>query len=178
MKKTALILMALAALFLIVGCGDKAADETKKDGDGGGTEAKKDLSPTDTMKAFIEAFRKGGKGLDEAVKYMTEKAGMGFKGIMEIEKEDAPDFKKVEYGEEKIDGDKASVLVTTIEQKKDKEKTEKLVFHMDKVDGKWLIVGVQPEGRKEVQRFDDEKLLKEIEEIKKMKEEEGGSEKK
>ena len=171
MKKTALILMALAALFLVVGCGGKAADDGK-DGEGG--EAKKDLSPTDTAKAFYEAWRKGGKGLDEAVKYMTEKAGKGFKGVMMMEEEPPPDLSKIEYGDEKIDGDKATVLVKALQKTQSgKEKERAYIWHMVKDGGKWAIVGMQKQGKEKIERFDDEKLLKSIDEIMKAKEEKG-----
>ncbi|GEM_PF-1831657 len=147
--------LSLLAL-LAVGCG------------GGG-------SPKDVVKGFCEAGKKGKDGVDELVGFMTKKAGEGYKGLMEMEEDEGLTVIKYELGEEKIDGEKATVACKLTDKRGDEEREEALTFHLKMEDGNWRIWGVQPEGKDKPEDFEEladvvkemKEKMKEMEEAKK-----------
>ncbi|MHC4780755.1 MAG: hypothetical protein ACYTFG_19460 [Planctomycetota bacterium] len=170
MKNFTLALMAVAALFLVIGCGGAKEGEGDKKEGGEAKEEAKALSPTDTVKGFFDSF-KGGKDWKKAKTFCSKKTGQFFDMLLEEEPEEGPDIVKYEVLAEEIDGEKASVKVTTTTKRKSgSEKTKEEFVLLKKEDGAWKIHGIGDEKGKE------EDFEKAFDEMKKMKEEAGGSE--
>lgn len=130
MKKTLTpLLIALIAITLAVGC--KGKDKTAND-------------PKAVIIAFFEKMAK--KDIDGAAKYATKEskgtmemmkkamtAAEGMKGDKTTEKDPAEDFKDMEFGDAKIDGDNATVAITN------KKKNETTEIPLKKEGGDWKV---------------------------------------
>lgn len=130
MKKTlTTLLIAAFAIILAVGC--KGKDKTAND-------------PKAVLIAFFEKMAK--KDIDGAAKYATKEskgtmemmkkamtAAEGMKSEKKDEKDPAEDFKDMEFGDVKIDGDKATVSV------KNSKKNETNEIPLKKEDGDWKV---------------------------------------
>ncbi len=126
----------------------------------GCTTTPKEKGPAGTVRGFMEASRKGGGGVEEAILYCTKKAAIGWRGIMEMDPNKVkPTFTSIEYGEEKVAGDNATVSIRV--QAAEGGKVEDLIVHLAKEEGKWGVVGIEEET--DVTRFDDPELLQMIE---------------
>lgn len=129
MKKiTNVLFLAGAIALLAVGC--KGKDKVAND-------------PKTVIAAFFEKMAK--KDVDGAAKLCTKdskstmdmmKKGMEAAekmGTMKDAKDDSEDFKNVEFGEAKIDGDNATVAITN------KKKGQALDFPLKKEGGEWKV---------------------------------------
>jgi hypothetical protein len=129
MKKiTNVLFLAGAIALLAVGC--KGKDKVAND-------------PKTVITAFFEKMAK--KDIDGAAKLCTKdskstmdmmKKGMEAAekmGTMKDAKDDSEDFKNVEFGEAKIDGDNATVAITN------KKKGQALDFPLKKEGGEWKV---------------------------------------
>lgn len=121
-------------------------------------------SPSAVVKAFCEAFLPGGAKWDVAMNLFTPKAQEFLKLIMQIEADGGPKFRSYEILKETVEGDQATVRVTTKEENRPghfRDSTEDLKLR--NVDGAWKVFGITEGGR--LQSFEDDKM---IEQIKKM----------
>jgi hypothetical protein len=129
MKKiTNVLFLAGAIALLAVGC--KGKDKVAND-------------PKTVIAAFFEKMSK--KDVDGAAKLCTKdskstmdmmKKGMEAAekmGTMKDAKDDSEDFKNVEFGDAKIDGDNATVAITN------KKKGQTLDFPLKKEGGEWKV---------------------------------------
>jgi hypothetical protein len=132
-KMFAMALFSAALLALIPGC--KGKDKAALDGD-----------PKTVVAAFFERMSK--KDIDGAAKLCTKEskstldlmkkaveAAEKMKGIVKDGKEDdgTEDFKYMQIGEGKINGDNATVAVTN------SKKNETIEFPLKKEDGRWKV---------------------------------------
>lgn len=156
-----LFLLAAVAVFL-VSCGNQSAD-----------------SPKGVVNAFIEASKKG--DIDGLKKYITAQdaklleLGQSFMNMLdstkknELKEKMANEFKeknkdvKIDIGNEKIEGDNATVEVTTTKD----GKSEMHPFALKKEEGQWKIslmsTGMKESGmsQKEMdEKMDDVKGMK------------------
>jgi len=116
----------------------------------------------------MEASRKEGRGIDEAVTYCTKKSALGWRAMMEMDPERIkPTFTWIEYGKETIEEKKATVSIRV--QVEEGGGVDTIIFHLEKEEGKWGVVGFQ-EGT-DLVRFDDQKIFDRIEYLKRAKKE-------
>ena len=128
-KKLSPLFIAAAVITMAVGC--KGKDKASND-------------PKSVIIAFFEKMAK--KDIDGAAKYATKEskgtmemmkkamtAAEGMKGVKTSEKDPAEDFKDMEFGDAKIDGDKATVAITN------KKKNETNEIPLKKEGGDWKV---------------------------------------
>jgi hypothetical protein len=151
-----LVAVAVVSFAFLGGCG------ARKDSAGGGDAKKtaaKALTPKETVDAFYESFTADGKKWETAIPLMTKGAAEFFELSWKAapREKGAPNFLSYTVGEEKIDGEKATVKFKGREklengEEKDKEET----ITLRKEDGVWKIYGSVGAN------FEDEKMLNEM----------------
>jgi hypothetical protein len=156
MIRLVILLVLLCGSILGTGYGDE----------GNTSPGAKKLSPLETAKGFMEPWlqRKNRADLEKAVTYCTKKAGKGWRAFVNRNQEgefiSLTPAEKIEYGEEKVDGESATVRVTWSEWGFPRRimTLQDITLHLEKEDGKWGIVGIQPKGGN-LNRFDTQEFL-------------------
>ncbi len=154
MRLRSFILFLFFGVILIPGCGSG-----------------NDRTPTETVKGFLDLAIQNGKPSEAEAEFCTEKAGKAYRELAKHAGDNGNiTVISAKYGEEKIDGDKATVKVITAEKSGEKAPKSESIYHLEKEGGKWGIVGMQREGMEKMIRFDGEEFAKMISMMKAMNE--------
>ncbi|MHC5038969.1 MAG: hypothetical protein ACYTHM_16800 [Planctomycetota bacterium] len=153
MKSIASVYFVLALGCLVVSCG--GGKEEGAGGDGGKKRGET-LSPTDTVKGFLEAFRKGGNGFPEGKNYLSEKSVKFYEALIKEEGEEAfPEVVNYLVKAESAEGETVKVPVKGTYIKGGEQKMLGETFILKMEGGAWKIFQYIGEDGK-VQDFEAE----------------------